>query len=363
MKKKNLLSILPSNTTGGAEKILLSYFNGVEPRPFLLNLFILKKGKPLKIRKTNVFEFQYSRFLYAIPRLLFTIKKKKINILFSTFPLITVILIITKLLKFHNCTTVIRQPNMLMSSLNASIKLKLIKIIYLSIINFSDAIIVTSKAMLKEALQNKIIREKIFLLNNPIEQKDLRKNLKPFRTSGPGLKLVFVGRLTYQKGIDRVINILSFLKNVEFLIIGKGEQETHLKNIVRKNNLEKKVSFIGFKKKPFKYIAGADYFLLPSRWEGMPNCVLESLALGTPVIAFKDLVSLYDFEANIKNKSITLTENNDTLTKLLRSLKSRNDSSKPKLRKSLLYKPMSEKLYNRKLDKIILNSLCKKKRK
>ena len=46
----------------------------------------------------------------------------------------------------------------------------------------------------------------------------------------------------------------------------------------------------------------------------MPNCVLESLAVGTPVIAFEDLVSLYDFEVNIKNKSITLTENNDTLT-------------------------------------------------
>ena len=95
----------------------------------------------------------------------------------------------------------------------------------------------------------------------------------------------------------------------------------------------------------------------------MPNCVLESLAVGTPVIAFEDVVSLYDFEVNIKNKSITLTENNDTLTKLLKSLKPRSDYLKPKLRESLLYKPMSEKLYKRKLDKIILNSLCKKKEK
>ena len=66
---------------------------------------------------------------------------------------------------------------------------------------------------------------------------------------------------------------------------------------------------------------------------------------------------------NIKNKSITLTENSDTLTKLLRSLKPRDDYLKPKLRESLLYKPISEKLYKRKLDKIILNSLCKKKEK
>ena len=363
MKNKILLGILPSNITGGAEKIMLSYFNGKEPRPFLLNLFILKKSEPLKLKKSNVLQFHYDRFLHAIPLLLFTIKREKINIIFSTFPHITVIIIITKLLRLHNCTTIVRQPNMLISSLRGSIKLKLLRIIYLNIINFSDAIIVTSRAMLKEALKYNMMKEKIFLLKNPIEQKELRKNLKPFRTTGSGLKLVFVGRLSYQKGLDRVINVLSAINNVEYLIIGKGEQEEYLKNIVRKNNLKKKVSFLGFKKRPFKYIAGADYFLLPSRWEGMPNCVLESLAVGTPVIAFEDVVSLYDFEVNIKNKSITLTENNDTLTKLLKSLKPRGDYLKPKLRESLLYKPMTEKLYKRKLDKIILNSLCKKKEK
>ena len=66
----------------------------------------------------------------------------------------------------------VRQPNMLISSLSGSIKLKVIRIIYLSIINFSDAIIVTSKAMLKEALKYNMMREKLFLLKNPIDKKN-----------------------------------------------------------------------------------------------------------------------------------------------------------------------------------------------
>ena len=68
-----------------------------------------------------------------------------------------------------------------------------------------------------------------------------------------------------------------------------------------------------------------------------------------------------DFDLNIKNKSITLTKNNVTLFKLLRNLKPRSDYLKPKLRKSLLHKPISEKGYAKKLDKIIISSLCKKK--
>ena len=87
MNNKILLGILPSNITGGAEKILLSYFNGEESRPFVLNLFILKKSEPLKLKKAKVLQFNYDRFLHAIPRLLLTIKSEKINILFSTFPL------------------------------------------------------------------------------------------------------------------------------------------------------------------------------------------------------------------------------------------------------------------------------------
>ena len=45
----------------------------------------------------------------------------------------------------------------------------------------------------------------------------------------------------------------------------------------------------------------------------MPNCVLEALALGTPVIAFEEIESLKDFTFNIKNKTITLVKNNESL--------------------------------------------------
>ena len=81
-----------------------------------------------------------------------------------------------------------------------------------------------------------------------------------------------------------------------------------------KNN----INFIGKKLYPFNLVAGADYFLLPSRWEGLPNCVLESLALGTPVISFKRIFALKDFKNNLKDNSLVLCEDEKTLEKRLK---------------------------------------------
>ena len=359
MEKKKLLGVLPSLTAGGAEKILLMYFNNITKRPFSLKLFVSNQIGPLKSNLTNSIECNYNRFLYAIPRLLLIIKKSNVNILFSTFPHITIILIITKILRLHSCKIVVRQPNMLSSSLNTSLKLRFIRFLYLRVINLADIIIITSEAMRKEAEEYNLNKNKLFLLTNPINVIKVRKKVVPKRTKGYGLKLVYVGRLSYQKGLDRIIELFSNLNNIELLIIGEGKQKNYLKKIIKKNDLQNKITFCGFMKNPYGMIAGADCFLLPSRWEGMPNCVLESLALGTPVIAFKDIVSLNDFNYNIKNKTITLTDNNNTLLKLLKSIKPRRDYLKPKLRKSLLVNALNEHDYRRKLDKIILNSLCK----
>ena len=357
MKKRKVLGILPSYAAGGAEKIMLAYFHNLEKRPFFLKLFVVNKIGPLKTKLANTFECEYKRFIYSIPKLLCYIKKNKFSIIYSTFPHITIALIITKFLKLHNCKIIVRQPNMLYASLNNSIKLRIIKFIYLRVINLSDAIIITSEAMRKEAIKYKFNKEKIHLLPNPINISCIRSKVTPERNNKSLIKLVFVGRLSYQKGLDRVLNLFPNIKNIEFLIIGEGAQKKKLERFVKKNNLQKKITFYGFIPRPYNIIAGSDYFLLPSRWEGMPNCVLEALALGTPVIAFEEIESLKDFTVNLKNKTITLVKNNKSMLKLLNSLQPRKDNLNPKLRNSLLNKPLSETTYRKKLDKIISSIL------
>ena len=243
MKKRKVLGILPSYSAGGAEKIMLAYFHSIEKRPFFLKLFVVNKIGPLKTKLANTFECEYKRFIYCIPKLLYYIKKNKFSIIYSTFPHITIALIITKFFKLHNCKVIVRQPNMLYDSLNNSLKLRIIRFIYLRVINFCDAIIVTSQAMQKEALKYKFNKEKIHLLPNPINISSIRSKVIPERNNKSLIKLVFVGRLSYQKGLDRVLNLFSNIKNIEFIIIGEGPQRKKLEDFVKKNKLQKKNYF------------------------------------------------------------------------------------------------------------------------
>ena len=95
--------------------------------------------------------------------------------------------------------------------------------------------------------------------------------------------------------------------------------------MVKNLDIEDNIKFFGEISKPYRLIAGSDYFILPSRWEGLPNSVLESLALGTPVLSTKQIYSLNDFKKNISNESIQLFNNIKDLSNKISTLKKRKD--------------------------------------
>ena len=134
----------------------------------------------------------------------------------------------------------------------------------------------------------KIPIDKVKVLYNPVKVNEIRLKAKNIiRKDITGQHFVTVGSLDYQKGIDRLIKYMSKLKNKSsyLTIIGKGNLKNDFQSLVNKFDLHDRISFIGHTINPYKWIAGADALLLCSRWEGMPNVVLESLACSTDVIA------------------------------------------------------------------------------
>ncbi len=354
MKKKETLVILPSYAVGGAEKVLLSYFQNFNNNKINLQLLVINSTGRFDLKsKKNIIEFHYKRLLYALIKIIRILKKKKFKVIISSFPHISATLLMLKFCGLIDSKLIIRQPNMINDSLKRTIKLLLLRYIYKFLIRYSDALIVTSSYMMKEAKMNGVKKDIIHLIRNPIDIKKIRKNIVPLRNKRYELKLIYVGRLVYQKGIDRVLQILKIKKKIELILIGEGVQKNIIKQKAKKLKVLNKIKFLGFKRFPYNHIAGADYFILPSRWEGLPNSVLESLSLGTPVITLKEVQALKDFRLNIKNNSIVVCEDIMDLENKVANLSVRADYKKPKLRKNLLAEHITPRLYNNKINKII----------
>lgn len=101
--------------------------------------------------------------------------------------------------------------------------------------------------------------------------------------------LVNIGRVHPQKNQKRLLLQFSFFHAenpaVKLLVIGSGELETELEAYIAKLGLEDCVRRIPYTKNPFKYLARAKALILSSRYEGLPNVILEAMTLGCPVIA------------------------------------------------------------------------------
>ena len=363
MKRRKIVIILPSLVAGGAEKVILNFFHNIDTKYFEPILIIQNKIGPLNINNTKekIIYLNSNKFRYAFIKLVFILIKLKPKIILSTFPHITLSLLLFKKIFFKKVLFIARIPNMVKPSIDNSSFHILFKFLHRFFMPLSNMIIVTSEAMKNDFLLRGIKKEKCFLIRNPIDNIQLRNINQLIRFPGEGLRLVFVGRLVYQKGLDRILNIIKNTKNCHLTIIGDGPKRLFLEKLIIKNNIVNKVKFTGYSDNANAYIAAADYFLLPSRWEGLPNVVLESLVLGTPVISFNEIKGLQDLIPLTQKNKLFLCKNEEEMEELIFKLDVRNDYLKPIVRKVLLKNFNTPQAYAKKIEKIIKDLIFEKK--
>jgi glycosyltransferase involved in cell wall biosynthesis len=102
-------------------------------------------------------------------------------------------------------------------------------------------------------------------------------------------RLLFVGRLVYQKGLDVLFKALADLKDIDWMltIVGDGAEREHLEKQVDDLDLAERVCFAGWVSHDdlLDYYQEANLFVFPSRHEGMPNALLEAMSSGLPALA------------------------------------------------------------------------------
>ena len=158
----------------------------------------------------------------------------------------------------------------------------------------SDRVIACSSEVQKLLLTQGLPEHKLISIANGVDLQRINDApetdlLAEFGIGSDTLRFALVGRLHPAKGHEDLLPVLAKLKETgldfSVLFIGEGELEVTLKATVKQMKLEDRVYFTGFRSDVISLLKSVDWLLMPSRWEGLPMTLLESMACGTPALA------------------------------------------------------------------------------
>ncbi len=134
--------------------------------------------------------------------------------------------------------------------------------------------------------------EKVCVFDNYINQEVIRARAgEPggFSDDFDGIRLLTVGRLTYQKAYDIAVEAMCILKeaghNVRWYVLGEGEQRRYLEKRIAVCGLREDFLLLGAVENPYPYYSQADIYVHATRFEGKSIALQEAQTLGCAIVA------------------------------------------------------------------------------
>ncbi|WP_179019453.1 glycosyltransferase [Winogradskyella forsetii] len=292
--RSKIFFILPTLFAGGAERIMSFVSQNLNKEKFDVTLIVIGKESESKFNVTGipVIFLNKSRVLNGFFAVCNLIRKEKPQVVLSSIAHLNVMMgIISVFIKKPKYVG--RQAGVPGTPVNYNKPRKQNKSLITFFFDYSsygfkqlDYYICQSADMKENLIQCRGIEEnKITILNNPVTQIDI---IKSSHLDSKIKKYITVGRLSEAKGYVRVLRVLSRLNfPFHYTIIGEGSYYDTIINEINKLGIKDNVTLINYSDKVANYLVESDMFLQGSFSEGFPNALLESCAVGTPVIAFK----------------------------------------------------------------------------
>jgi glycosyltransferase involved in cell wall biosynthesis len=133
------------------------------------------------------------------------------------------------------------------------------------------------------------LRPRLSCIPNAIDLSAYRRATMPGDAPKNQRVLLYVGRLHEQKGLDWLLDCLPEvfrqLPDHKMRFVGEGPERGKLLQKARELQREHRIEMLGWRGDVPELLSQAEMLILPSRYEGMPNVLLEAMAAGVPVVA------------------------------------------------------------------------------
>lgn len=297
-ENKNVTLFIGSLRGGGAERVCVTIANKLIENNYrvdllLLNLSGAKYHKHLD-SEDNITCLGVRHARYAMFRLLRYLRNKRPETIIVFNHQLAVLLIIARMILRRNYRIIARNITILSFSNRYSWNIwhkYIVKFVVKRLYHRVDKIIAQGQGMKHDLINNyKVDDNKVVVINNPVAPKIERLSARDWGNDKKRNEILYVGRLERIKGLNNLIKAFHIAHKLNgslmLRIIGDGTLKNELINETKKMELMNNVIFHGYEESVEKYYLQAKATVLTSLYEGFPNVLIESIMLGTPVIAF-----------------------------------------------------------------------------
>lgn len=301
LTRSTVMFVLPSLRGGGAERVFLTILRYLDRTRLDATLCVLDARDNAYEGELsadiNLLDLRCRRARYGVLAVLRAVWRLRPDVICSTIGHINLLIALLKPLLPAGTRIVARESIVVSAALARTHYPKVLRLIYRALYGRCDQIICQSIDMQQDLVENiGIPIDRTVLIRNPVDLPRVRRlstaatppDLVARRNRAAAeIQLVAAGRLDHQKGFDLLIEAIALTRDprLSLTIIGQGPQRNELEVLASRCGVAAQVHFLGFVENPYAVFRWADALVLSSRYEGLPNVILEALACGTRVIA------------------------------------------------------------------------------
>jgi glycosyltransferase involved in cell wall biosynthesis len=294
---------VPRLTAGGAQRVTLTITAELADRGYAVDLVLAHPGGGLRGEAgegVRVVDLQATRLpgvglATSAPRIRSYLRDAQPEVFVSTMTFANVVCLLASIGDAEGTKLVAAEHTTF--GMFGGVKNGLTRVLAKHLYPRADRIVAVSEGVAESVVAGtRVEGSDVTVIYNPVDVDRIREGITdpvdhPWLTDGGYDVVLGAGRIAPQKDFPTLVRAFERLRaatdrdDLRLIVTGDGEQLDDLRSLIERRGLDDFVDLPGYVDDIYAYMDRADVFALSSAWEGLPTVLIESLTVGTPVVA------------------------------------------------------------------------------